>query len=67
MGAGHLKSGRSQMRANNLSYEMFKGVNYGALFFYEIGLKVTFSFHSGLPWMWTASFRSAYLSQSSGL
>ena len=25
MGAGHLKSGRSRMRGNSLSYEIFKG------------------------------------------
>ena len=33
------------------------------LFFYEIGLEVTSGFCSDLPWMWTASFKPAYLSQ----
>ena len=34
MGAGHLKSGRSQMRGNSLSYKMFKGVNCRGFFFF---------------------------------
>ena len=34
MGAGHLKSGRSRIRGNNLSYEIFRGVNYGGSFFF---------------------------------
>ena len=42
MGAGHLKSSRSGMRGNNLSYEIFGGqgggggggVNARALFFF---------------------------------
>ena len=29
MGAGHLKSSRSRMKGNNLSYEIFRGVNCG--------------------------------------
>ena len=38
-----------------------------ALSFYEIGLGVTFGLRFDLPWMRTASFPSAYLSQSAGL
>ena len=38
MGASHLKYSRSRMRGNNLSYEIFRGVNYEALSFYETGL-----------------------------
>ena len=34
MGASHLKSGRSRMRGNNLSYEIFRGVNCGGFFFF---------------------------------
>ena len=34
MGVGQLKSGRSRMRGNNLSYEIFKGVNCGGSFFF---------------------------------
>ena len=34
MGVGHLKYGRSRMRGNNLSYEMFRGVNCGGSFFF---------------------------------
>ena len=34
MGAGHLKSGRSRIRGNNLSYEIFRGVNCGGFFFF---------------------------------
>ena len=34
MGAVHLKSGKSRIRGNNLSYELFKGVNCeGSLIF----------------------------------
>ena len=69
MGAGHLKSSRSRMRSNNLSYEIFRGVNCGApfFFFYEIGLEAASGFRYDLPWMWTASFSSSYLSQPAGL
>ena len=49
MGAGHLKFGRSRMRGNSLLYEIFKGVNCGGSFFYEIGLEVASGFQSGLP------------------
>ena len=40
MGTGHLKSGRSQIRGNNLYYEIFRGVNCEGyiFFFYENGL-----------------------------
>ena len=57
------------MRGNNLSYEMFRGVNCGGFFFffYEIGLEVSSDFCSGLPWTWVASFPPAYPSQPSGL
>ena len=66
MGAGHLISGRSRMRGNSLSYEIFRGVNYrGSFFFYEISLKVASSFRSYLPWI--ATFLPSYLSQSVGL
>ena len=34
MGADHLKSGRSRMRGNRLSYEIFKGVNCEGSFFF---------------------------------
>ena len=37
----------------------------GALFSYEIGLKVASGFRSDLPWM--ASFPPAFLSQPAGL
>ena len=67
MGAGHLKSGRSRMRGNSLSYEMFRGVNCEGSFFYEIGLEVASGFRSDLPWMWTASFSPTYFSQPAGL
>ena len=50
MGAGHLKSGWSRMRGNNLSYKMFKVVNCGGFFFpYEIGLEVASGFRYDLP------------------
>ena len=68
MGAGHLKSSRSRIRGNNLSYEIFRGVNCGgSFFFYEIGLEATSGFRFDFPWMWTASFPLAYLSQLAGL
>ena len=54
------------MRGNCLSYEMFKGVNYGSFFFfYEIGLEVAFGFHYDLPWM--AYFPATYLYQPADL
>ena len=69
MGTCHLKSGRSRMRGNNLSYEIFKGVNCGGsfFFFYEIGLEVASGFRYDLPWMWTTSFPPTYLSPPAGL
>ena len=67
MGVGHLKSGRSRMRDNSLLYAMFRGVNYGGSFFYEIGLEVASDFRSSLPWTWAASFLQAYPSQPFGL
>ena len=48
MGAGLLKSGWSRMRSNSLSYEIFKGVNCGGSFFYEIGLEVSSGSQSDL-------------------
>ena len=53
------------MRGNNLSYEIFRGVNYGALLSYEISLEVASGFHSDLPWM--AFFPPVFLSQPAGL
>ena len=44
MGSSLLKSSRSRMRGNNLSYKIFKGVNCGGSFFYEIGLMAASSF-----------------------
>ena len=68
MGADHLKSSRSQMRGNNLSYEIFRGVNCGgSFFFFETSLGVTFGLRFDLCWMWTAFFPSVYLSQSANL
>ena len=54
------------MRGNNLSYEIFREVNCGVLSFYETGLGVAFGLCSDLPWTWTTSFLSTYLSQPVG-
>ena len=57
MGADHLKYGRSQMKGNSLSYEIFRVVN----FFFEIGPGIAFGLRSNLCWTWMAFSLLSYL------
>ena len=68
MGVGHLKSSRSQMRGNNLLYEIFRGGGggvgiAGALSFFETSVGVAFGLCSDLCWTRMTFFLPVYLSQ----
>ena len=67
MGVDHLKFGRSRMRGNSLSHEIFKGVNCKSLSFFETSLGVAFSLPFDLCWVWTTFFPPVYLSQPADL
>ena len=62
MGVGHLKSGRSRMSGNNLSYEIFRGANCGCSFFFRLVLGSLSV--SVLTFTGRLFFPSIYLSQS---